>query len=56
MWVQKQQAPKVQAMGTAQPMTSCRVSMYSDPPDEEVSIEDFEAFAIDRLKGVNVCP
>ena len=25
--------------------------MYSEAPDERVSIEDFEGFAIDRLKG-----
>ncbi|KAJ1651689.1 DNA primase subunit pri2, partial [Coemansia sp. RSA 25] len=28
----------------------CRLTMYSEAPDVEVSIEEFEAFALDRLQ------
>ena len=28
-----------------------RISMYIDPPLGEVTIEDFERFAVDRLRG-----
>ena len=28
-----------------------RISMYIDPPQGEVTIEDFERFAVDRLRG-----
>lgn len=27
------------------------LSMYSEPPEEDISLEDFEAFALDRLAG-----
>lgn len=27
------------------------LSMYNTPPQEEVTLEDFEQFAIDRLRG-----
>ena len=27
------------------------LSMYSDPPDGEIAIEEFERFAMDRLRG-----
>lgn len=30
---------------------SQRISMYLEPPPGEVSIEEFERFAIDRLRG-----
>ena len=29
------------------------ISMYSDPPTEDISLEDFESFALDRLAGGN---
>ena len=58
MWVAKQQASKVQAQNVVQaPVVSraSRVCMYSEPPDEQISIEDFEGFALDRLKGILFC-
>lgn len=39
--------PAVEALGSI----SQRISMYLEPPPGEVSIEEFERFAIDRLRG-----
>ena len=33
-----------------------RVSVYREPPPVEISIEDFETFAIDRLQGIHNRP
>jgi hypothetical protein len=30
-----------------------RLSFYPCPPTEEVSLEEFETFAVDRLKGMH---
>lgn len=54
MWVQKQQQARPQAAAAAQEAsTTSRLSLYDAPPAEVVAIEDFEAFAIDRLKGAH---
>lgn len=29
----------------------CRLTMYEKPPPSEISMEEFETFAIDRLQG-----
>ena len=42
------QAPAHEAPEAASP----RISLYSEPPGGEVTLEDFECFAIDRLRGV----
>lgn len=51
MWVQRQQNSRVQPASTVEAIPTCKLSMYNSPPNEQVSIEDFESFAIDRLKG-----
>jgi hypothetical protein len=28
-----------------------RVTLYEEPPEDEIRIEEFEAFALDRLQG-----
>ena len=60
-WMQKQQARSTRAAA----MTSAasddatehaseqRISMYTEAPPGEVCIEDFERFAIDRLRGAD---
>ena len=48
MWVQKQQQPRPTALSVEQP---AKLSLYEDPPETRVSLEEFESFAIDRLKG-----
>lgn len=32
-----------------------RISMYDEAPQGEVAIEEFERFALDRLKGMSAC-
>lgn len=58
-WMQKQQARSSRAAAAA-PASSAdaaehaseqRISMYTEAPPGEVCIEDFERFAIDRLRG-----
>ena len=52
MWVQKQQQTRPNAtLSVEQP---AKLSLYEDPPESRVSLEEFESFAIDRLKGTLV--
>lgn len=39
------------AIAAAKQEKSSGLSMYVQPPSEDISIEDFEAFALDRLAG-----
>ena len=48
MWVQKQQQSRPSAASVEQP---AKLILYEDPPESRVSLEEFESFAIDRLKG-----
>ena len=50
MWLQQQQ--KAQIEQPAQQPRLSRLSLYLSPPEELVSIEEFETLAIDRLKGM----
>lgn len=36
------------------PAYASKVSFYEIPPTEEVTMEEFELFAVDRLKGNNL--
>lgn len=31
-----------------------RLQLYSIPPDEDISLEEFETMAIERLKGLDI--
>lgn len=33
-----------------------RLNFYEKPPTEEITIEDFEVWAIDRLRGASLLP
>ncbi len=33
-----------------------RINMYLEPPPGEVTIEDFEGLAVDRLRGAHASP
>lgn len=35
---------------------SHRLSFYDIPPTQEISLEDFETWAIDRLRGMSIVP
>ena len=37
--------------GNGRPAAAAALSMYDDPPEGDVSIEEFEVAAIDRLRG-----
>ena len=58
-WMQKQQARSSRAAAVAstdaedaaEQSSEQRISMYTEAPSGEVCIEDFEHFAIDRLRG-----
>ena len=58
-WMQKQQARSTRAAAmtsaasedAAEHAPDQRISMYTEAPPGEVCIEDFERFAIDRLRG-----
>ena len=58
-WMQKQQARSSRAAAVASAVaedasehaSEQRISMYAEAPSGEVCIEDFEHFAIDRLRG-----
>ena len=56
--MQKQQPRSGRAApeGAPEPVTHQRISMYREPPSGEVCIEEFETFAIDRLRGTDNCP
>lgn len=56
MWVQRQQQARPQAQAAQEQVNVSKLSLYDSPPAEVVAIEDFEAFAIDRLKGMQVYP
>lgn len=59
--MQKQQARSTRAAAvapavaedSAEHASEQRISMYTEPPPGEVCIEDFERFAIDRLRGAS---
>lgn len=52
-WMQQQQAriAKPAVEETIEDVAHQRISLYKEPPIEEVCIEEFERFAIDRLRG-----
>ena len=60
-WMQKQQARSTRAAAmtlaasddAAEHASEQRISMYTEAPPGEVCIEDFERFAIDRLRGAD---
>ncbi len=60
-WMQKQQARSTRAAAitsaanddAAEHASEQRISMYTEAPPGEVCIEDFERFAIDRLRGTD---
>lgn len=62
--MQKQQARSTRAAALASAVaedateftSEQRISMYTEAPSGEVCIEDFERFAIDRLRGSHRCP
>ena len=33
---------------------SAAISMYTEPPSEDISLEDFESYAMDRLAGATM--
>ena len=59
-WMQKQQARSTRAAAVASAVaedaaelaSEQRISMYTEAPSGEVCIEDFERYAIDRLRGI----
>ena len=60
-WMQKQQARSGRAAVEDAPpevVMHDRISMYQEAPAGEVCIEEFEHFAIDRLRGkaAYLCP
>ena len=52
-WLERQQARTIRpaADGPVEDITHQRISLYKEPPSGEVCIEEFERFAIDRLRG-----
>lgn len=42
---------RASAIAAAKQEDGSSLSMYVEPPSEDISIEDFEAFALDRLAG-----
>ena len=50
MWVQRQQQTRPNAPSSEQ-HSQAKLSLYEDPPESRVSLEEFESFAVDRLKG-----
>ena len=52
--MQKQQARTIKpaADESSEVVTQYRISLYKEPPSGEVCIEEFERFAIDRLRGM----
>ncbi len=52
--MQKQQARTIKpaADKPSEVVTQYCISLYKEPPSGEVCIEEFERFAIDRLRGV----
>ena len=48
--MQRQQQSRPNGPASEQPV-STKLSLYEDPPETRVSIEEFESYAIDRLKG-----
>lgn len=62
-WVATNKIPSTAAASKATPTPIGRgvhrnvaLSMYSDMPSGEISLEEFERYALDRLKGVSVDP
>ncbi|BDA49539.1 DNA primase large subunit [Coccomyxa sp. Obi] len=51
-WMQKQQARTIKPAvdESSEVVTQYRISLYKEPPSGEVCIEEFERFAIDRLR------
>jgi hypothetical protein len=47
---QQQKSSKLKSI-TAELYSTSELSLYDQPPEAHVSIEDFEGFALDRLKG-----
>ncbi len=52
-WLERQQARTIKPAADvpAEDVTHQRISLYKDSPSGEVCIEEFERFAIDRLRG-----
>lgn len=51
MWVQKQQSRPPAA--SVEKHSQAKLSLYDEAPESRVTLEEFESFAVDRLKGVN---
>jgi hypothetical protein len=49
----KAQARQSNADAEERRKTEVRLSMYTQAPSEDVTLEDFEMFAIDRLRGAH---
>lgn len=47
---QQFKTPKTPAIG----LVGSKLTLYSDPPEADISIESFEQYALDRLKGALV--
>ena len=56
-WLSAQTARKARKPGSlaATDEEPLRLGLYEEPCQEQVAIEEFESFAIDRLKGVLAC-
>ena len=53
--VQSRKAAAEVAPAKAQLRSKVALSMYTDLPDGEIAIEEFERFAMDRLRGELLC-
>jgi len=50
-WLGQQQRSSKLRPATSELYSTSELSLYDQPPEAQVSIEDFEGFALDRLKG-----
>ena len=55
-WLGQQQRSSKLKPATAELYSASELSLYDEPPHAQVSIEDFEGFALDRLKGKSFPP
>jgi len=45
----------VAAAAAEERKNAIKLTMYDEAPQGDVTLEDFEAFAVDRLRGACVC-
>ena len=55
-WLGQQQRSSKLKPATGDLYSASELSLYDEPPHAQVSIEDFEGFALDRLKGNILTP